>query len=514
MRIDPTPTWPHPLPGSGHDAVSHLSGPPPAGIFRDYDVRGRVEGPFDHDRELLTPFGANVIGRAFGTHLDALGIEAVAVGHDSRAYAPSLANALIEGLLSTGRAVVSLGLSTTPMVYFAQHALSVPAAVAVTASHNPNGWAGFKLSVAPSTTLGPDDIRALWQVASTGSFTRGTGTFVEHSVSERYVTHLAELTPAPEPLDVIIDGANGIAGPIALEAFRAAGHRARAINLELDWRFPNHEPDPELLESRRQLAHAVTAQVASFGAAFDGDGDRLGVTDEGGETVLSDRVLALLAEDVLERRPGATILHDVKCSRLVGDVIRAAGGRAEMCRTGHSHIKQRMRELSAPFAGERSGHFFDALDNLGFDDAIHAALRFAHVVAASGRPVSELVAALPHYVSSPTMQAPCPDEVKHEVVERVATALGEQADPERLERLERLDGVRAEFADGWLLVRASSNLPALVILCEGTDDGALRRNYELLRAVLDAQPEVDRTWENDTLGAGPHLDAPPRRRPT
>jgi phosphomannomutase len=501
MPLEPTPEWPYPLPGSGHDAVSHLSGPPPAGVFRDYDVRGRVEGPFDHDPSLLTPFGANVLGRAFGTRLDALGIETVAVGHDSRAYAPSLASGLIEGLLSTGRSVVALGLSTTPMVYFAQHALGVPASVAVTASHNPNGWAGFKLSVSPSTTLGPDDIQALWHLAKSGSFRRGTGTFVEHSVTERYVAHLADLTPAPEPLEIVIDGANGIAGPIALEAFRAAGHHARAINLELDWRFPNHEPDPELLESRRQLARAVTVEGARFGAAFDGDGDRLGVTDEAGETVLSDRVLALLAKDVLERRPGATILHDVKCSRLVGDVIRAGGGQAEMCRTGHSHIKQRMRELSAPFAGERSGHFFDALDHLGFDDAIHAGLRFAHVVATSGRPVSDLVAALPHYVSSPTMQAPCPDEVKHQVVERVATALVEHADPDRLERLERLDGVRAEFEDGWLLVRASSNLPALVILCEGTDEAALRRNYELLRVVLDAQPEVERAWENDTLGA-------------
>ncbi len=501
--IDPDAVWPYPLPGSGRDAVTHLTTPPPAGVFRSYDVRGRTAGPMDHDPALLTPFSANVLGRAFGTRLAAQAIDTVVVGHDSRAYAPVLAGALIEGLLSTGRRVIALGLATTPMVYFAQHHLGVPAGVAVTASHNPNGWAGFKLSDEPSTTFGPDEIADLRALAQQGRFARGSGTYVEHSVTRAYVDRLAATTPARHPLRVVVDGGNSISGPVAVAAFAAAGHEVVPLNLELDWTFPNHEPDPELLEARTQLAAAVRDHGADLGVALDGDGDRLGVTDELGETVYADRVVALLARDVLARHPGARIVYDVKCSRLVGDVVRAAGGVPVMGPTGHSHIKREMRRLGAPFAGERSGHLFDAVDHLGFDDAVHAGLRLAHVLGAAGTSLSALVDGLPHYLSSPTMQAACPDEVKDRVVAEVAEELLARSEPEQVVRV---DGLRAEFADGWLLVRASTNLPGLVLLCEGRDEAALQRTYRLLREVLDERPEVDPVWQNDTLG-GP----PPRR---
>lgn len=496
--IPPDPSWPYPLPGSGRDAVSHLGMPPPAGAFRAYDVRGRTAGPMDHDPALLTPFGANVLGRAFGTRLAERGIERVVVGHDSRAYAPLLAGGLIEGLLSTGREVVVLGLATTPMVYFAQHHLDAPAGAAVTASHNPNGWAGFKLSEEPSTTFGPAEIDDLQRLAAGGRFARGTGTYVEHSVTEAYVARLAATTPAARRLRIVVDGGNSISGPIAAAAVEAAGHEVVPCNLELDWSFPNHEPDPELLEARTQLAAAVRSSGADLGLAFDGDGDRLGVTDERGEVVYADRIVALLARDVLARVPGASIVYDVKCSRLVEDVVVAAGGVPVMGPTGHSHIKRRMRELSAPFAGERSGHLFDAVDHLGFDDAVHAGLHLARVLASAGTGMSALVDELPHYRSSPTMQAGCPDEVKDRVVAEVADALLARSEPDRVVRV---DGLRAEFDDGWLLVRASTNLPGLVLVCEGRDDAALHRLYRLLRAVLDERPEVEREWQNDTLRA-------------
>ncbi len=496
MEITPDPSWPHPLPGSGHDAVSHLRATPPASIFRAYDVRGEVAGPMDVDASLLTTFGANVLGRAFGTALERQGIATVAVGHDSRAYAPGLAGALIEGLLSTGREVVVLGLATTPMVYFAQHHLEVAAAVAVTASHNPNGWAGFKLSTAPSTTLGPDGIAELRELADAGTFARGRGTYVERSVTDDYIQDLAARSPAPAPLKVVVDGGNGVAGPIAAASFAAAGHEVVPINLELDWRFPAHEPDPEVLAARRQLAAAVEAHGADLGVAFDGDGDRLGVSDERGETVYADRLVALLARDVLARHPGSTILYDVKCSRLVGDVVRAAGGHPVMGRTGHSHIKQQMQALGAPFAGERSGHIFDGVDHLGFDDAVHAGLRLAAVLARADGSLSALVYALPAYRSSPTMQAPCPDAAKDAAVERIAERLLRLADPEEVVRV---DGIRLEFADGWLLVRASSNMPGLVVLCEAKDEAGLLGYYRLLRAAIDPHAEVGGTWLNDTL---------------
>lgn len=496
--IAPDPNWPYPLPVSGHDAITHLTTPPPAGVFRSYDIRGRVEGPMSHDPGMLTPFDADLIGRAFGSRLAEQGIEAVVVGHDSRAYAPVLAASLVAGLLSTGREVVLLGLATTPMVYFAQQHLGIGGAVAVTASHNPNGWAGFKLSEAPPTTLGPSELAELHDRVRAGGFVRGVGRYVEHSVTAAYVDHLAAAVPAPRPLHVVVDGGNSISGPVAAAAFTAAGHRVTPLNLELDWRFPNHEPDPELLAARYQLAAAVTGTGADLGIALDGDGDRLGVTDEAGGTVYADRVLALLARDVLARCPGAPILFDSKCSRLVPDTITAAGGQPVMVRTGHSHLKRRMQELDAPFAGERSGHFFDAVDHLGFDDAVYAGLRLAHVVATAGCSVTELIAGLPQYESSPTMQAPCPDEVKEAVVARIAAVLAARGDAREIVTV---DGVRAEYDDGWFLIRASTNLPGLVLLCEGADEDALHRHYRYLRAVVDAEPDVDREWENDTLAA-------------
>lgn len=496
MPIEPSPSWPYPLPGSGRDAVSALTAPPPADIFREYDVRGQVDAPHGFDTTRITPFTANVLGRAFGTYLHERGIEQVVVGHDSRAYAPLLASALVEGLLSTGREVIAIGLATTPLVYFAQHHLGIDGAVAVTASHNPNGWGGFKLSEASPTTLGPDEITTLRRIADSNRFHRGSGRYVEHSVTAAYRDHLAEHSPAPAPLPIVVDGANSISGPLARATLAAAGYRAQAINEELDWSFPNHEPDPELVEGRRQLADAVVAAGAPLGLALDGDGDRLGVTDGAGATVWADRVLALLALDVLERHPGATIVYDVKCSRLVAEVVRAAGGQPVMWRTGHSHVKAKMRELDAPFAGERSGHFFNAVDHLGFDDAIHAGLRLADLCARRGRPLAELVAELPHYETSPTISAPCADAAKYAVVDRFLAVALERSEPEEVITI---NGARLEFEDGWLLVRASSNLPALVIVCEGRTTDALHRHYRFVREVLDGFDEVDPDWDNDLV---------------
>ncbi len=500
--IQPSPQWPAAdFPRSGRDALSMLTGPVPPDAFREYDLRGLVDAPFGFDADRITPFTANVLGRAFGTYLAGEGVDAVIVGHDSRAYSPLLGGGLIEGLLSTGRHVVAIGLVTTPMVYFAQHHLGVPGAVAVTASHNPNGWGGFKLSLAPSTTLGPDEVAHLRQITDAGRFTRGVGSYVERSVTDEYIDTLASLDPATGGgLDICVDGANSISGVVAAAALTRAGHRVRTVNADLDWSFPNHEPDPELTEGRRQLAEAVLADGADLGIAVDGDGDRLGVTDETGATILSDRTLAIIAADVLERHPGGTIVYDVKCSRLVDAVIRDQGGHPVMWKTGHSHVKAKMAELGAEFAGERSGHFFDAAGYLGYDDAVHAALLVARIVDASERPLSALIGDLPHYESSPTMQARCPDAAKYDVVERIAAQGEAELEPREVIRV---NGARFEFDDGWFLIRASSNLPALVIVCEGDTKEDLAHMYQAARRLLDAEPYVDPEWENDPYAGGP-----------
>jgi phosphomannomutase/phosphoglucomutase len=491
-------SWPLELPRSGNDPISFAVEPLAPGLFREYDLRGETDPHPATAAFPLNEFVANRLGRAFGTYLAKRDRADVVLGHDSRSYSEKLATAFCVGLLSTGRHVHFVGVATTPLVYFAQHHLGGFAGVAVTASHNPNGWAGFKLGEQPSITLGPSELVELAQIADSRDFATGEGRYTEAIVLPAYIDDLVDRVKTPRRLRIVIDGANSISGPVVHRALEAAGHDVIPINLELDWNFPNHEPDPENVDARRQIERAIIANEADVGLSVDGDGDRLGVTDEKGEIVWSDLVLALLAQDSLSRHPGAPIVYDVKCSRAVGDVIRASGGVPVMWKTGHSHIKAKAREVGAPFSGERSGHFFDAGDYYGFDDAVYGALRFAEIVAASGKKVGELVATLPHYVATPTMHAHCDDDVKYRVVEDVLRTVRERH-PEA--ELIDVNGVRAEFPDGWFLVRASSNLPALVIVAEATSEPRLRALYDEVRAILGSIPEVGRDWDNDPFAA-------------
>jgi len=484
--------WPTQLPRSGRDAISFARDLLDMSVFREYDVRGRVNFALPNANG-LNEFTVDRIGRAFGTELDKRGIRRVVVGCDSRSYSEPLAHALIVGLLSTGRDVTFIGLATTPLLYFAQHHLDGAAGVNITASHNPNGWAGLKLSYEPSTTLGPVEVAELAEIAVSREFTTGQGSYSERTVLEDYVDYLAKALAPARPMRVVVDGANGIAGPIAEMALRRAGHDVISINLDLDWTFPNHEPDPENVAARAQIQRAVVEASAECGISLDGDGDRLGVTDNEGQIVWSDSVLAVLARDILARYPGSEIVYDVKCSRLVADVISGHGGQPVMWATGHSLIKAKMRELKAPFAGEKSGHFFNNCDYYGYDDAIYAALWLLKVVSEIDKPLSSIFAELPTYYGTPTMHATCPDDRKYAVIDSFA----EYVESLRPREVIRINGVRAEFDEGWILARASSNLPALVLLAESTEPENLQVLYERLRNGLDQFPEVDREWVND-----------------
>lgn len=498
MTSDPSTRWPLELPRSGNDPISYAVEPLHRTLFREYDVRGRTDPHAPDPSYPLNEFVANQLGRAFGTYLARHDHADVVVGHDSRSYSEKLASGLMLGLLSTGRRIHFIGLAPTPLVYFAQHHLGGMAGVEVTASHNPNGWAGFKLADRPSVTLGPDEIAELREIADARDFVVGQGSYSEHIVLPAYIDDLVSRVPQGRPLRLVIDGGNSISGPVVEQVLRAAGHDVIPINLELDWTFPNHEPDPETVAAREQIGEAVVAQGADVGLSLDGDGDRLGVTDEKGAIVWSDLLLALLARDSLSRHPGSPIVYDVKCSRAVSDVIASSGGEPVMWKTGHSHIKTKAREVGAPYSGERSGHFFDAGDYYGFDDATYAALRFAQIVGNAGKAVSEIVAELPAYSSTPTMHAHCEDGVKYEVVERLKQSVaGWEESPEIID----VNGIRAEFDDGWFLVRASSNLPALVIVVEATSDSRLRELYDSVRDELAAIPEVEGTWDGDPFAA-------------
>lgn len=478
---------------SGRDEFSRYWSAPVASIFRETDIRGKVSNPSE-----ISSSVADRIGRAFGSICREAGRNEIVVGHDAREYSEGLALAFIAGLLSTGMSVFDIGLATTPLVYFAQHHLGGIAGTSVTASHNPNGWAGLKMSMVPSVTLVGDQVREVHSRVSRNDYVVGRGTYASVQILDDYLNSLASSLPSTVPLHVLVDGGNSISGPIGRLALDQAGHKVSSINDELDWSFPNHEPDPERLDARRQASAAVVSANADIGLSFDGDGDRLGVTDERGGTIWSDQVLAILARDALARHPGSSIVYDVKCSRVVPEVILRHGGIPVMCKTGHSHIKAKMRSTGAPFAGERSGHFFNAGDYLGFDDGCHAALWLAKLVGEAGVGVSELINSLPKYVSTPTMQAACTsDSTKHDSIRRFHSF----ANSLRAREILTLDGVRVEFEEGWILVRASSNMPSLVLVAEAESDEALEKLYRLLRDGLAGDINVSTEWENDPWSA-------------
>jgi phosphomannomutase/phosphoglucomutase len=481
---------------SGNDELTFSSDFLPKSLFREYDVRGTVDASPITESETLNGFVAQRLGRAFGTYLDKRGVSTVAIGHDSRSYSSGLASSVVAGLLSTGRTVVDIGLATSPLVYFAQHALGGTGCVSVTASHNPNGWAGFKFGSEPSQTLGSEEIQELHQIAAAGEFVTGSGQYREEDVLERYVEDLVGRVPSGDGFKVIVDGANSVSGAISKLVLERAGYDVTAINLPLDWTFPNHEPDPESVAARAQIEKAVVESGASAGVSFDGDGDRLGITDDLGNAVWADTALALLARDSLSRHPGAQIVFDVKCSRAVPETIEAAGGIPVMWKTGHSHIKHKAQELDSPLGGERSGHFFDRGDYYGYDDGTYSALRFLTVVRQSGKTTSELVAELPQYSITPTMHAECPEERKYEIVD----IFGKYIEGRGPNEIVTINGIRAEFEDGWLLVRASSNLPTIVMVAEATTESRLREFYEMLREGLDQIEGVAKTWSNDPWG--------------
>lgn len=479
-------------PGSGRDAISRATAPIDPTMFRETDIRSRVDTPGG-----LSPSTGKRLGDAFARVALEAGKNTCVVGFDSREYSEAIAEAFMIGALRSGLDVISIGLATTPLLYFAQHHLGGIPGVCVTASHNPNGWAGLKLSLEPSATLGPEGIRQIAALVEDGRRPASrSGSLTDATVIEPYLERVTRNLTAQRPLTVVVDGGNSSSGPLAAAAIARAGHNVISINSPLDWSFPNHEPDPERMDARRQIADAVLAHGADIGLSFDGDGDRLGVTDNRGTAIWSDTILALLADDVVRRSPGAPIVFDVKSSRVVETKIREAGGVPVMWKTGHSHIKAKMRELRAPFAGERSGHFFDGQDYYGFDDATRAGLRLLHVLSSGAESLSGRLAELPQYFATPTMQAYCSDEEKYSVVE----AFVERAERMGASELNRVNGVRAEFQDGWFLVRASSNLPALVIVIEATTEDRLEALYKDLRAALAVDARIGTAWENDPFG--------------
>ncbi|WP_299439976.1 phosphoglucomutase/phosphomannomutase PgmG [uncultured Rhodospira sp.] len=463
-------------------------GPRPAlhpSILREYDIRGILG-------ETLSADDARVIGCAFGSIVGKGGGASVCVGRDGRLSSPELEQALVEGLASTGLEVRRVGLGPTPMLYFAVRHTGAAAGIMVTGSHNPPDHNGFKMLLDKRPFYGTD-IALLGRIAAEAAFRRGKGRVVETPVAEAYVERLLQDWDGGErALTVVWDPGNGAAGAVLPQLIDGLPGNHIILNGAVDGTFPAHHPDPTEPETLEQLRAAVLREGADVGVAFDGDGDRIGLLDGRGRILWGDQMLALLAEPVLEERPGAPIIADVKASQALFDHIAALGGTPLMYRTGHSLIKAYMTEVGAPLAGEMSGHIFFADRYYGFDDALYAAVRLLGMVA--GWPEGETLAtrldAMPKPINTPELRFPCPDSEKFAVMGRVKETL-----TERGATFSDVDGVRVSRDDGWWLLRASNTQAVLVARCEaGTPAGLERLKADLSETLagvgMPVPPEV------------------------
>ena len=462
-------------------------------LFREYDVRGRVPEVFPEAKDELSDDGMRHLGRAFGTLARERGRDTVVVGYDLRTYSPRLGARFIEGLAASGTNVLDIGCCLTPTLYFAQIHLSVQAGAMITASHNPQGWSGMKLATEYVQTLGPSDIQRLKVLCDGDALASGAGTVRRVDIRQAYLGDLASRVKPKRRLKVVLDCGNGTASYYAVEAYQRAGFEVVPLFCTPDATFPNHFPNPSEMSNRVAIRAKVLETGADLGLSFDGDGDRVGVEDERGKSVNADLVLLLLARQVLSRLPGSTVVFDVKCSQALPEDILAHGGVPVMWKTGHSHIKAKMKETGAPIAGERSGHIFLKEGFHGFDDGLFAGMRLAEYVANEGTSLSALLATAPRYVTSPEIHVDCADEVKYGVVDRLV------AETKRLfpGRVNDVNGARVTFDDGWGLVRASSNLPELVLVFEGKTEAAMARIKVEFRRLLGAHPEAGSVWHNE-----------------
>ena len=442
-----------------------------ANIFREYDIRAVV------DKE-ITDSDVTLLGRALGTYYLEQGIARITLGRDCRLSADRYRGLLLEGLLSTGCDVLDMGTCPTPLCYFSLWHFDVSGAVMITASHNPPQYNGFKISVGKTTIFGPE-IQKIYRLTQKGEFKSGRGKLEEVDVINPYWDFAAGNLDIKRKVRLAVDGGNGTAGPVALPLMERLGLETHPLYCDMDGSFPNHEPDPTVLENLTDISALVRDKGLELGVAYDGDSDRVGVVDEKGRAIFGDMLLAIFARAILAEEKGGTFIGEVKCSKNLYDDIKKHGGTPVMWKAGHSLMKQKMKETGALLAGEMSGHMFFKHRWPGFDDGIYASLRLVELVSKSGKPLSTWLDDMPKTFSTPEIRVECPDEIKFKVVERVKQALS--GGPEVID----VDGVRVDYPDGWGLVRASNTQPALVMRFEA--QSAARRDE--IRDLIEGEIE-------------------------
>lgn len=452
------------------------------GIFRQYDIRGIVG-------QDLTVEAAEAIGRAYAVILAERGVSgAVAVGRDNRPSGVALRDALVRGLTTSGLDVIDVGVVPTPLLYWSLHHLPVVAGIQITGSHNPPEYNGFKCCIGHGSLHG-EGIQRLRRIIEAGAFPTGQGTVRSEAIIDRYVDDIvARIGPLPKDMKVVIDCGNGVGAVVAPKLFPALGLTPTWLFAESDGSFPNHHPDPTVVENLQDLIRSVRETGSAIGIGFDGDADRIGMVDGDGTIVWGDYLLLLYARDVLARTgKGQSIIFDVKCSQALPDGIEKAGGKPVMWKTGHSLIKEKMKELEAPLAGEMSGHMFFTEGFYGHDDALYAAARLLRIIADAKRSVADLLADVPRFVSTPELRVDCPDDRK-EIVTQAALAHFRARYP-----VSDVDGVRILFEGGWALIRSSNTQPILVMRFEASSEARL--------AELRAEVEGWLATQGVTVGA-------------
>ncbi len=446
-------------------------------MFREYDIRGIAGKDMDPDDVIL-------IGKGIGTYLQRQGNTEITVGRDCRATSDLYSEKLVQGLMTTGCHIVDIGMCSTPVGYFSIRHLNKQGNVMVTASHNPPEYNGFKICSGVDSVYG-DQIQAILKLIEKEDFETGDGRVENYEIIPPYMDYLTTNLTLKQPLRVGVDAGNGTAGVTAVPIIKALGCEVHDIFCEPDGTFPNHEADPTVLKNMQDIIQLVKDKKLDVGVGYDGDGDRIGVVDADGTLIYGDQLMIIFSREILSRKPGATFISEVKCSKTLYDDIEKNGGNAIMWKTGHSLIKQKMKIEKAELAGEMSGHIFFADRYFGFDDAVYASCRLLEILSSTGMRLSELLADVPKTVNTPEIRVECPDHIKFKVVQEVTAYFKNRQD------VIDIDGVRVIYPDGWGLVRASNTQPALVLRFEAMRADRLQEIQEEVETVLrDIQKQI------------------------
>lgn len=446
----------------------------PKHVFKAYDIRGEV--PAD-----LNPDFATLLGRSLAVRAKAANVSQIVIGYDGRLSSPALAQALGAGIREGGIGTIELGMVPTPLVYFAAHCLGTGSGVAITGSHNPPQYNGFKMMLAGSTLYGEDITSLRDEMSRPKAIASTPGAAEPTDIKPVYLKRVTSDIKLARPMKIAIDCGNGVAGVLAAELYRGLGCEVTELFCEVDGNFPNHHPDPAEPHNLQDLIKAVQASDCELGLAFDGDGDRLGVVTRSGEIIWPDRQMIMFARDILKREPASQILFDVKCSRQLPLAIKQAGGEPLMCRTGHSLVKAKLAETGAPLAGEMSGHIFFKERWFGFDDGLYTGARLLEILSRETDP-SAALEALPTAFSTPELKL----DMKEGEPFALIDALKLNAKFTGAEAVSTIDGIRVDFADGFGLARPSNTTPVVVLRFEGETPMALDRIKSQFREQLQA----------------------------